>query len=96
MCNCFEERLTLIKEHVSKKLSDFELSTLELEWEGCSFFMDGGDHIPVNPRVNISYKTKKRNGDIAKSKKKDNISMMARYCPYCGRDTKADTNNTQG
>ena len=92
MCNCFKERLALIKEHVSKNLTEFEISTLSLEWKGYSFFMDGKDHIPVNPRVNIEYRTKKRNGDIAKSKKKDNVSMMARYCPYCGRDTKAEDN----
>ena len=89
MCNCFEEKIKLIKEHVSKKLTEFEADNLKVEWEGYSFFMDGGDHIPVNPKVNIEYKTKKRNGDVAKSKKKDSVSMLARYCPFCGRDTKS-------
>lgn len=89
MCKCFEENMVSIKEHVSKKLTDFEKSTLELNWDGYSFFMDGGDHIPVNPKINIEYRTKKRNGDTAKSKKKDKVSILARYCPFCGRDTKA-------
>lgn len=90
MCDCFKDNLERIKEHVSKKLTDFEKSTLKLNWDGYSFFIEGGDHIPVNPKVNIEYNTKKRNGDVAKSKKKDSVSMMARYCPFCGRDTKAD------
>ena len=87
MCDCFETRLDLVKDHVGKKLTDFEKSTLSLEWSGYSFFMDGKDHIPVNPRVKIEYQTKKRDGEVAKNKKKDEISIMARYCPFCGRDT---------
>jgi len=95
MCKCFEEKLVLIKEHVSKKLTDFEKSYLQTEWEGYSFFMDGGDHIPVNPKVKIEYRTQKKNGDIQKSKKKDSVSMLARYCPFCGRDTKEDKDQNE-
>ena len=93
MCNCFKDNLERIKEHVSKKLTDFEKSYLHVEWQDYAYMITEKDYVPVNPKVNIEYRTKKRSGDIAKSKKKDSVSMMARYCPFCGRDTKKEKDN---
>lgn len=92
MCDCFKEKLKLVTEHIKKDLTDFEKETFHSEWVGYSFFLDGKPHVPVNPKVAYEYKTKKRNGDVAKNLKKNDVSMLARYCPFCGEDTKKDEN----
>ena len=91
MCTCFKDNLLRIKCEISKNLTEFEASTLHTEWQGASIFLDGSDRIPVNPVVSYEYQTKKTNGETAKNKKKNTVGMMARYCPFCGRDTKATT-----
>lgn len=90
MCNCFAEKLVLITDHIKPKLPE-KYTDLNIDWEGYSFFMDGKPHVPVNPKVRIEYRGFKRNGDPKVNLTKDSVSMMARYCPFCGEDTKAVT-----
>ena len=89
MCNCFDEKLVLIKAHIKPQLPE-KHTDLNIEWEGYSFFTDGKPHVPVNPKVRIEYRGFKKNGDPKANLTKDSVSMLARYCPFCGEDTKAD------
>lgn len=91
MCNCFAEKLVLITNHIKPELPE-KYTDLNIDWEGYSFFMDGKPHVPVNPKVRIEYRGFKRNGDPKVNLTKDSVSMMARYCPFCGEDTKAAEN----
>ena len=91
MCNCFAEKLILITDHIKPKLPE-KYTDLNIEWEGYSFFLDGKPHVPVNPKVRIEYRRFKRDGEPKVNLTKDSVSMLARYCPFCGEDTKADEN----
>ncbi|HDY7638927.1 TPA: hypothetical protein RQK07_003323 [Vibrio vulnificus] len=82
-CNCFSENLERIKEKVTAQLPE-GATDLSVEWEGYSFFFSG-DHVPVNPRILIEYRKKKKDGTPAKNLTKDVVGMLCQYCPFCGR-----------
>lgn len=83
-CNCFNENLNRVKEHIESNLPENAME-FNAEWDGHSFFVSG-DYSPVNPKINYSYRKLKVNGEPAKSITKDSISMLASYCCYCGRE----------
>lgn len=89
MCKCFDEKLKLITDHVKGQLPE-KHTDLNINWEGYSFFLDGKLHVPVNPRVRFEYRGFKKNGDPKANLTKDSLTMLARYCPFCGFDTKPD------
>lgn len=86
-CNCFDETLERVKTHIHDQLKE-EVAEFKAEWEGYSFFLDGNDHVPVNPRVAYEYRGFKKNGSPRANMTRDTVSLMARYCPFCGIDTK--------
>jgi hypothetical protein len=88
-CNCFDESLEKVKAHVQKSIGD-NATEFSASWEGYSYFIDGGDHIPVNPKVNYQYRGVKRDGSAKTKLTKDTISIFVRFCPFCGRDTKEE------
>lgn len=87
MCNCFEENLKKIKEHLTPQLPE-QRKELEIKWVGYSFFLDGKSHVPVNPKISVEYRGFKKNGDPKVGLTKDTVTVVARYCPFCGEDTK--------
>ena len=90
MCNCFKETLDKVKEHIKPQLPE-KHSDLKVDWEGYSFILSGKPYIPVNPKINIEYRGFKKNGDPKSNLTKETMSIMARYCPFCGEDTEAVT-----
>tara|TARA_R110000772_G_scaffold24212_4_gene64132 strand:- start:1079 stop:1558 length:480 start_codon:yes stop_codon:yes gene_type:complete len=90
MCKCFEESLKRVKEHVFNKLDGTSFKDLKVDWVGYSYFLDGKPHVPVNPKVSIEYRGFKKNGDPKANLTKDDVTIMARYCPFCGEDTEAE------
>lgn len=88
-CNCFGETLERVKSKLMERIPE-DATQVNFEWEGYSFFMDGKPHVPVNPKVLVEYRGVKRNGEPKANLTKDSVSIMARYCPFCGFDTKKD------
>lgn len=86
MCQCFDSSLTKVKEHVIKQLGNTPYTDLDVKWKDYSFILSGKPHVPVNPKVSIEYRGQKRNGDWKANLTKDECSIMARYCPFCGED----------
>lgn len=87
-CNCFNEGLEKVKAHIQKAAGD--ITEFSANWKDYSYFIDGGDHIPVNPKVEYEYRGVKKDGSAKARLTKDTISIFVRYCPFCGRDTKAE------
>ncbi len=82
-CNCFDEMLNRYREKVKEAISQ-NATELEVDWEGYSYFF-GGDYSPVNPRLNVSYRDAKRNGEPCTRKTKDQVRILCNFCPFCGR-----------
>ena len=76
-----------MKPLIEGKFEKVEYEDLKLEWSGYSFFFSG-DNVPVNPKVKIEYRGFKKNGDPKANLTKDEVTIIGRYCPFCGRDTK--------
>ncbi|NKF51395.1 hypothetical protein G3R49_12585 [Shewanella sp. WXL01] len=89
MCNCFDENLARVTEHLKDRISG-EFTEFEADWKDQSFFLDGKKHVPVNPKIKYSYRLKKKDGTPRANKTNHEVSMVARYCPFCGEDTQAD------
>ncbi|MGI2095505.1 hypothetical protein [Shewanella glacialipiscicola] len=82
-CNCFEDFLEKAKPAL-KELIKGEFIEFNAGWVGHSFFFSG-DHCPVNPKIEISYREFKRNGDQKQNFTKQQISILCSFCPMCGR-----------
>ena len=82
-CECFSKNLKMVKERVESKIPR-DVSDLNVEWDNSSFFL-GGDYSLVNPKINVSYRAKKKNGTPAKNLTRDSFSLVADFCCYCGR-----------
>ena len=88
MCNCFDEVLLKMKKKVFEKLDGTPFKDLEVKWKDYSFFLDGKPHVPVNPKIKIEYRRFKKNKEPMVNLTKDEVSIIARFCPFCGEDTK--------
>lgn len=84
-CNCFEERLALIEEKVLEQLGE-DAADINVEWQNLNLFFGGGDHSPVNPKIEITYMPRKKNGELSKNVKRDKVTILADYCIFCGRE----------
>ena len=85
-CNCFSENLEKVKEKVIKDMPK-GASDINIWWDGGSLFFSG-DYSPVNPKINTSYRAKKKSGEPAKNLTKSSLSLFAEFCCYCGRKLK--------
>ena len=92
MCKCFDGTLKRMKLHVIDKLDGVPFKDLEVDWVGYSFFLDGKPRVPVNPKIKIEYRGFKKNGDPKANLTKDEATIIARYCPFCGFDTQPGVN----
>lgn len=85
-CNCFGDFLEKVepklKEQIKGEFVDFNAS-----WVGHSFFFSG-DYCPVNPKIEVSYREFKRNGELKQNVTKQQVSILCSYCPMCGRKLK--------
>lgn len=87
-CNCFEETLEELKTEMMKKIPE-NATDVEFSWENEALFFSG-DRVPVNPRVNITYRKMKTDNTPFKSLSKENVSILCSYCPFCGRKLKEE------
>lgn len=84
-CSCFEERLNAVKNHVSSQLPNGAVD-ISFSWKDQQFFLSSdNEYSPVNPRVAVEYRKPKRGGGHHKNLSKDEITMTASHCCYCGR-----------
>ncbi len=83
-CNCFDEGLGRAKAHIKDSLPETAIDLL-VTWESCAFFFSG-DHVQVNPKLNISYRKIKKDGTPARNLTKDSMTILCSYCPFCGRE----------
>ncbi|HFD4079508.1 hypothetical protein P3632_22015 [Vibrio parahaemolyticus] len=82
-CNCFEENLNKIKEHIKEDLPS-DITEFKANWDGAAFILSG-DRVPVNPKVNYEFRGTKRDGSPAKRLTKVSVRVFCSYCPFCGR-----------
>lgn len=83
MCNCFEETLGRMKEHLKDKIPE-NAQDLNIDWENRAFMMAKGKYAPTSPRIEIEYRPTKKDGTPAKSMKRDSVTILASHCCYCG------------
>lgn len=83
MCNCFEETLVKIKEHVAPQVPE-GAKDLSIDWDGRTYLLSGDEHSPVNPKIKIEYRAPKKGGGHAANLKKDTVSILASHCMFCG------------
>lgn len=85
-CNCFDDNLALVKEHALKQIPEGAID-VDVRWASYSYFLSG-DYSPVNPKVNVEYRQAKTKGGHRTNLTKDQVSMVASFCCYCGRKLK--------
>jgi len=92
-CGCFERTLLKMQQHIQQQLNQqgVKYEDLELNWQGRAYILSGDEHSPVNPKIEVSYQTFKKNGEPTRNRKKDSISIMASHCAFCGREYQKET-----
>lgn len=83
-CSCFDDNLNRIKDHVLKQIPQGS-KDIDFNWQNHTFFINGGDYSPVNPKVLIEYREPKKQGGHKTNLTKKEMSMIADYCCFCGR-----------
>jgi len=89
-CKCFSNMLDKVKEQLMPQIPE-GATEVDFRWQDATFFLDGGDYSPVNPKVQVKYRKPKKGGGHAKSVTKDSISILCTYCPFCGRKLDKDS-----
>lgn len=83
-CNCFDETLARVKEHIQEQLPD-GATEFECEWQGRTYCLSSGEYAPVNPKLEYAFRKTKRNGEPAKNLTKSTVNITASHCCFCGR-----------
>lgn len=83
MCNCFEETLEKVTEHIKEKIPA-DAKDFEIEWEGRAYMLSEGQYAPTSPKLAYAYRPMKRDGTPQKNLRKDTVTILASHCCYCG------------
>tara|TARA_B100001057_G_scaffold491588_1_gene582163 strand:- start:3032 stop:3310 length:279 start_codon:yes stop_codon:yes gene_type:complete len=83
MCNCFEETMEKVTEHIKEQLPD-NVEEFKAEWQGRAYMLAEGQYAPTSPKIDYEYRPMKRDGTPQKNLKKDSITILASHCCYCG------------
>lgn len=84
-CNCFEETLERLKEHIAPQIPQGAID-LKIDWDGRTFMLSKGEFAPTNPKVKIEYRAPKKGGGHAVNLKKDSVNITASHCCFCGNE----------
>tara|TARA_Y100000588_G_C13641807_1_gene664082 strand:+ start:304 stop:606 length:303 start_codon:yes stop_codon:yes gene_type:complete len=85
-CNCFNENLERVKNHLNEKGKVPEGAIdVDFRWQGQAFLLTQSDYAPVNPKVEAKFRAPKKGGGHARNMSKLEISLMATHCCFCGR-----------
>ncbi|MBE0379209.1 hypothetical protein [Pseudoalteromonas prydzensis] len=85
-CNCFTENLERIKNHLTESGAIPEGAIdIDVRWQNQVFILSDRDFSPVNPKINIAFRAPKKGGGHARNLCKNDVSIMATHCCYCGR-----------
>ena len=86
ICNCYTENLERVKNHLTESGAIPEGAIeVDVSWENQTYILSGGDHSPVNPKINFKYRAAKKNGGHAINKREEKINIFANFCCFCGR-----------
>lgn len=83
-CDCFKEKIQLVKDKVGETLPE-GIKNFEIRWNNEVWIIDGRDSSPVNPQVKYEYHLPKKGGGYRVNKTKKEVSLMAKFCCFCGR-----------
>lgn len=81
-CNCFEEKLIQISEHLKAKLSP-DITEFDAQWDGAAMLLDG-ESVPATLKIDYQFRGAKRNKTPNKNITKDNVRIFFSFCPICG------------
>ena len=85
-CNCFTETLERVKKlYLEKGKVPEGAIDVDFRWQGQSFILSEGEFAPVNPKIEVKFRSLKRDGSHAKNMSKGEVSMIATHCCFCGR-----------
>lgn len=83
MCNCFEDTLARISDHIKPQIPA-NATDFKIDWQGRAFMLSAGEYAPTNPKLEYSYQPMKKDGTPAKNRRKDTVSIIASHCCFCG------------
>ncbi|ODS10950.1 hypothetical protein [Vibrio scophthalmi] len=81
-CNCFEEKLNQIAEHLKEKISP-DVTEFNAQWEGATMLFSG-ETVPATLTINYQYRGVKRDKTPNKNITKDYLRIFFSFCPICG------------
>tara|TARA_R110000851_G_scaffold158526_1_gene301553 strand:- start:8413 stop:8718 length:306 start_codon:yes stop_codon:yes gene_type:complete len=86
-CNCFAETLERVKNHLTDqgKIPAGAIDS-DFRWQGQAYILSGGEYAPVNPKIEVKYRSPKKHGGHARNMSKIDMTIMATHCCYCGRE----------
>jgi len=85
-CNCFKETLERVKNlYLEKGKVPEGAIDVDFRWQGQGFILSEGEFAPVNPKIEVKFRSPKKGGGHAKNMSKDEVSMIATHCCFCGR-----------
>ncbi len=85
-CNCHEETLEKIR---AKLIGEGRIpegaAEIDFRWKDRAFILSGGDHSPVAPQLELSYRQPKKGGGFRENKTTKQMGVFGDYCTFCGR-----------
>lgn len=88
-CSCFTENLERVKSrlHEQGEIPEGAID-VHVGWQGQIFMLSGGDYAPVNPKIEFEFRKPKKHGGHTRNLSKQDVSICANYCCFCGRKYK--------
>ncbi|WP_067096074.1 hypothetical protein [Marinomonas atlantica] len=84
MCNCMQDTLAYVTEHMKGNPPENAIAeSFDTEIMHYYFRMDGSSNAVPAMIVSGSHKVKKVNGEEAKNRKKIEMPIFGRFCPFC-------------
>lgn len=84
MCNCMQDTLAYVTEHMKGNLpANVIAESFDTEIMHYYFRLDGSSNAVPAMIVSGSHKVKKVNGEEAKNRKKIEMPIFGRFCPFC-------------
>jgi len=91
-CKCFKDLEEKATEQVLEgyKEGSYVEDSVEVNWQGGVFWLDGAEHAPMNLKINIKLRQLKKNKEPRTRDTNNELAVYMTYCPLCGVKFKED------